>query len=472
MTVNAASGATATTVGCGTARPTVAAARPILVAAILLAGDLLILQLGVLFGTLVRAHLIVWFPIGIGTEVFLGANAALIVLPIGYWLANLYPGYGQTGVERLRSRVMVTVLLFATLLLYDHLAQSGQWSRGILVTAALFALIAIPIWDSLARHILIRHRLWGMPVAIWGQPERRETVVRSLIDHPTIGWNPAYEGDWPDASVAALPGISLAILVSPADGAAMPPVTDRLPYARVVLVPAVDDIPSLWVSVRDMGTHLGLEMRRNLLLPGNRMMKRGLDLIIASVAMIVSAPVILLAALSIKIASPGPAFYVQRRFGQNGVPFSMIKLRTMVVDADTRLQALFASFPQAADEWRNSMKLRHDPRIVPVVGPFLRRFSIDELPQFWNVLRGDMSVVGPRPLPAYHLQALDPVLCDLRQQVHPGITGLSQISGRSSRSIEEQQRLDSYYVRNWSPWLDLHILARTVVEVLRGEGAW
>ncbi|MGE4218216.1 MAG: exopolysaccharide biosynthesis polyprenyl glycosylphosphotransferase [Alphaproteobacteria bacterium] len=447
--------------------------RPALVAAILLGGDVLVLQLGVLVGALVRAHLVTWFPIGIGAEVFLGANAVLVVLPIGYWLANLYPGYGQTGVERLRARVKVTALLFATLLLFDHLAQSGQWSRGILVTAALFSLVAIPIWDAAARHVLIRHRLWGMPVAVWGQPERRATVVRSLIDHPTIGWNPVFEGDWPDASAPPLPGVSLAILVSPANGtAAVPPVTDRLPYARVVLVPAVDEVQSLWVSVRDMGTHLGLEMRRNLLSTRNRMMKRCLDLAVAGVAGILCAPVVLAAGLAVKIASPGPMFFVQRRAGRNGVPFSMLKLRTMAVDADKRLEAAIAESPETAAEWRNSMKLRHDPRIVPVVGRFLRRFSIDELPQFWNVLRGDMSVVGPRPLPAYHVEALDPVLCDLRQQVYPGITGLSQISGRSSRSIEEQQRLDGYYVRNWSPWLDLHILACTVVEVLRGEGAW
>jgi lipopolysaccharide/colanic/teichoic acid biosynthesis glycosyltransferase len=118
------------------------------------------------------------------------------------------------------------------------------------------------------------------------------------------------------------------------------------------------------------------------------------------------------------------------------------------------------------------MKLREDPRIIPRIGHFLRRFSIDELPQLWNVLRGEMSLIGPRPLPDYHLAALDQAGTDLRRHVRPGMTGLSQVSGRSSRSLEEQQHLDGYYVRNWSLWLDLHILARTVLAVVRGRGAW
>lgn len=449
-----------------------AGSRAALVVAVLVAGDLLVLQAGVGIGALVRTYLTAWFPIGIGPSVFLGANAAVLFLPLGYWLAGLYPGYGQTGVERLRSRVTVTVLLFAALLLYDHLAQSGQWSRGILLTAALCALVAIPVWDGIARRLLIRRRLWGMPVAIWGPSERRAAVVRSLTEHPTIGWNPAFEGEWPESNALALPSVTLAILVAPVNGTPVPAMIDRLPYARVVLVPAVDEVQSLWVSVRDMGTHLGLEMRRNLLAPGNQLLKRALDLTLGGVALLVSGPVVAVAALLVKLVSPGPAFYVQRRFGRDGAPFDMLKLRTMVPDADARLETLLATSPAAAAEWRSSMKLRHDPRIIPVIGRFLRRFSIDELPQFWNVLRGEMSLVGPRPLPGYHLQAFRTTVCDLRQQVRPGLTGLSQISGRSTQSLEEQQRLDSYYVRNWSPWLDLHILARTVVEVLRGKGAW
>lgn len=448
------------------------AMRTLAVPAILIAGDLLVLQATIGVGLLVRIYLTAWFPIGIGREIYLGANVAVLLLPVGYWLAGLYPGYGQTGVERLRSRVIVTALLFLAIIAYDYLAQNGQWSRGILLVSAMCTLVAIPIWDGIARYLLIRQGLWGMPVAVWGLPERRAEVVRSLREHPEIGWNPAFEGEIPDPAAPPLPGVTLVILLAPTTGAAVPAVTDLLPYPRVVLVPAVDDVQCLWVSVRDMGTHLGLEMRRNLLAPSNRMLKRALDVAVAVPAMIVSTPIIALAGLLIVTLSPGPLLYRQRRAGRNGSSFEMIKLRTMVRNADDRLAEVLAASPDAADEWRRTMKLRGDPRIVPVIGRFLRRFSIDELPQFWNVLRGEMSVVGPRPLPTYHLEALGAEACGLRQQVRPGITGLSQISGRSTRSVEEQLRLDSYYVRNWSFWLDLHIFAKTLIQVLSGRGAW
>jgi len=118
------------------------------------------------------------------------------------------------------------------------------------------------------------------------------------------------------------------------------------------------------------------------------------------------------------------------------------------------------------------MKLRVDPRIIPGIGHFLRRWSIDELPQLWNVILGDMSISGPRPLPCYHLDALTKDTCKLRRKVRPGITGLSQISGRSSLLLEENSLLDTYYVRNWSLWLDLHIISRTIRAIVRGRGAY
>jgi len=448
------------------------AMRTLAVPGILIAGDILVLQAAIAVGLLVRIYLNAWFPIGIGREIYLGANIAVLLLPVGYWLAGLYPGYGRTGVERLRSRVIVTALLFLAIIAYDYLAQNGQWSRGILLVSATCTLVAIPIWDGIARHLLIRHGLWGMPVAVWGPPARRAEVVNSLREHPEIGWNPTFEGETPDPAAPPLPGVTLAILVAPAAGTPVPAVTDQLPYPRVVLVPAVDEVQCLWVSVRDMGTHLGLEMRRNLLAPSNRMIKHAIDIAIAVPAMIVSAPVVALAGLLVVLFSPGPLLYRQRRTGRNGNSFEMIKLRTMVPNADGRLAEVLAASPAAADEWRRTMKLRDDPRVVPIVGRILRRFSIDELPQFWNVLRGEMSLVGPRPLPPYHLEALGAEACGLRQQVRPGITGLSQISGRSTRSVEEQLRLDSYYVRNWSFWLDLHIFAKTLIQVLGGKGAW
>lgn len=450
----------------------VAAPRPLFVAFLLLLLDTLLVQVAVVVATLVRLALAHWVPIGIGLETWGPLALATLVLPAGYFLAGLYPGYGRTGVERLRTRVLVTGFGFGGLILFDYLAQNGQWSRGILLITAAIVMVAMPLWDALVRHWLMRTRWWGEPAVIWGPADRRRHVIATLDLQRDLGWMPVAEGEFPVPDMPALPGIALAILVLDRH-AALPPLTvEALPYRRVVLVPDMGNVQSLWVAVRDLDTHLGLEMQRNLLVPGNRILKRCLDLALAIAAAALAVPIVFAAALAIKIMSPGPAFFAQTREGHRGVPFRMWKLRTMVPDADRRLEALFAASPAHRAEWERNMKLRDDPRIVPRIGQFLRRFSVDELPQLWNVLRGEMSLIGPRPLPDYHLAALDRYGTDLRRHVRPGMTGLSQVSGRSSCSLEEQQHLDGYYVRNWSLWLDLHILARTVLAVVRGRGAW
>ncbi|HEY0835744.1 MAG TPA: sugar transferase [Azospirillum sp.] len=437
---------------------------------VLMVGDMLLIGAAISLATLLRGLLTDWFPIGIDARVFLGLHILVVLLPLGFAMAGLYPGYGRTDVERLRLRVTATAVCFGALLIFDYLAQNGQWSRGITLASAVLTLLVLPVWDGVARSVMVRRGLWGTPVVVLGPSERRGAVVQSLTSHAELGWIPVVEGPLPRPGEPMVPGATVAIVVLPLSGPAVLP--DDLPYRRVVLVPAVDDVQSSWVAVRDMGMYVGLEMQRNLLIPFNRKVKRLLDLALATTGLVFALPVIALFALLVKIVSPGPAFFIQAREGCGGRSFRMWKLRTMVPDADQHLDVLLSTSAEANREWSQHMKLRTDPRVIPAIGRLMRRFSIDELPQLWNVIRGDMSVVGPRPLPDYHLAALDPTVYALRRRVRPGITGLWQVSGRSSRPLDEQQRLDAYYVRNWSLWLDLHILARTVVEVLKGKGAW
>ena len=180
--------------------------------------------------------------------------------------------------------------------------------------------------------------------------------------------------------------------------------------------------------------------------------------------------VVLLLGVLVRLESPGPIFYGHRRVGRAYSTFLTWKIRTMQVNGDELLKNAFAEDGALRREWLRDRKLRHDPRITRV-GRFLRKTSLDELPQVWNVLRGEMSLVGPRPIVEEEVAAYG-LNFSLYCRVTPGLTGLWQVSGRSEVSLCDRVRLDSYYVRNWSPWLDLHILARTLKVVFTGQGAY
>ncbi|MEL6613389.1 MAG: sugar transferase, partial [Bacteroidota bacterium] len=205
--------------------------------------------------------------------------------------------------------------------------------------------------------------------------------------------------------------------------------------------------------------------------PAARIAKRGFDLAVSGGLALFWGPVVGLLALAIWLEDRQSPFYAQERIGLDDEPFHAWKLRTMVTDAEAVLERALAEDPALREEWDTFFKLEKDPRITRV-GAFLRKTSLDELPQLYNVLRGDMSLVGPRPLPAYHHDELDARVRALRARVRPGITGLWQVSGRSDSGNAGMERWDPYYVRNWSPWLDAVILVRTVRVVLRGSGAY
>jgi lipopolysaccharide/colanic/teichoic acid biosynthesis glycosyltransferase len=186
----------------------------------------------------------------------------------------------------------------------------------------------------------------------------------------------------------------------------------------------------------------------------------------AGALVFVLSPLLLFAAVAVKLTSRGPALYRSRRPGIGGLPFECIKFRTMYQDADTRQAEL-----EDANEMAGALfKIRNDPRVTPI-GRFLRRWSIDELPQLFNVLRGDMSLVGPRPLPERDYERLEE-WHRKRYLVMPGMTGLWQVSGRSELDFDELVRLDFLYLERWSVFLDLSILLKTIPAVIRARGAW
>lgn len=198
--------------------------------------------------------------------------------------------------------------------------------------------------------------------------------------------------------------------------------------------------------------------------------KRLLDFTLSFIALIILSPLLIIIALLIKIDSPGPVFFVQNRIGLNGKLFKAYKFRTMVINAEKILLKWLEENPQIRDEYLINHKLKDDPRITRV-GKFLRKTSLDELPQLFNVLKGDMSLVGPRP---YLVRELDEIrhYAKFLWRVPPGITGLWQISGRSEVDFEGRLKMDMQYISNWNIWLDLNILFKTIPAVLKKDGAY
>ncbi len=201
-----------------------------------------------------------------------------------------------------------------------------------------------------------------------------------------------------------------------------------------------------------------------------RVIKRLADLLLAALVMPVFLPVLLILAVLVKITSPGPVFFSHRRICKNGAFFSMWKFRTMCVNSSEVLERYLASHPEARAEWNQTHKLQNDPRVTKI-GNVMRRWSLDELPQIWNVMTGRMSLVGPRPIVAAEVEKYAECFhCYTR--VKPGVTGLWQVSGRSKLSYEARVRLDCDYVTQWSLMRDLKILVLTVKSVVNQEGAY
>jgi Undecaprenyl-phosphate galactose phosphotransferase WbaP len=197
--------------------------------------------------------------------------------------------------------------------------------------------------------------------------------------------------------------------------------------------------------------------------------KRALDIAVASLALLFVAPLLLIIALLVRLQDGKAAIFSHTRYGQNGRTFKCLKIRSMVPDAAERLQELLERDPDAKREWELTQKLTHDPRITPL-GQFIRATSIDELPQLINVLKGDMSLVGPRPISLSERSKYGENFADYCS-VRPGITGLWQVSGRSNVSYPERVRMDTAYALNRSFWGDIVIMLKTIPAVLKSDGA-
>ena len=411
---------------------------------------------------------------------------------LAYAVAGLYPGVVISPVDEMRRTSLANTLLYLALSAAIFLFREGElYSRGIFLMAWGLTLVFVPLGRVIVRRLFAHCRWWGYPVVVLGAGRTGEMVIRTLKRQPSLGLKPvAVLDDDPRkhgalAGVPVIGGIPMAPMLiqrlqAPYAIVAMPGVPrakliailERYgrTFPHMLIIPDLFGFASLWVAARDLGGILGLEVRQQLLLPGPRLIKACLDYSFAILFGLISLPIIGLIALIIRLDSRGPIFYGQTRLGQGGKYFRAWKFRSMAPNADKILAHYLKQHPELRQDWEKDQKLKYDPRITRV-GRFLRRTSLDELPQLWNVLRGEMSLVGPRPIVDEEVWRYADKF-ELYTKVLPGITGLWQVSGRNNISYPERVNLDAYYVRNWSVWLDIYILIRTVWVVALGDGAY
>jgi Undecaprenyl-phosphate galactose phosphotransferase WbaP len=332
---------------------------------------------------------------------------------------------------------------------------------------------------------------WGYPAVIFGADADGQMLVRALQREPELGLKPiAIIDDDPD-KMGYLEGIpvlrgshieSHAILSSSHVYAVVSMSTSLQPslvslverygprFSHVLVVPKLASLSALWVSPKRVGGLIGLEVRQQVLAYRKFVAKRVLDVCLTLIVGIFALPLVLLLALLVCIESRGSAFYGHSRIGRGNRSFRAWKLRSMVQNSDQVLSQCLENNPAMREEWLQTQKLKADPRITRI-GSFLRRTSLDELPQLWNVVKGEMSLVGPRPIVPAEVARYGEHF-ELYTRVLGGVTGLWQVSGRNNTTYEERVSLDVFYARNWSVWLDLCILFRTIGTVLFRKGAY
>ena len=415
----------------------------------------------------------------------------LLIIP-AWWAASLLlrvtPGWGEASTEQLRRKVVLLTGIYGLVLAAMFIGRSPS-PRIAVLFSYLLSLLLVPFFRLLGKSWLIRRRRWGLPAVVYGNSRSAEVAIRAMRDEPGLGYtvigvfdDEASPGDevggvrvlgrlvdhTPAAVVAvwAIPGSAPAGVVSRM-------LTGPLAhYRRVVLLPDILEIPSLWVRPQDFLGVLGLEVTNNLLNPLARAFKMTFELTLTLLTLPLWLSLVILISLLIWLENPhAPILLAQLRMGRQGRPFRLIKFRSMVPDAERVLRECLLQDAVLRAEWEANHKLKHDPRVTRL-GHWLRVASLDELPQLFNVLAGQMTLVGPRPLPEYHQAGLSETTRQLREQVRPGITGLWQVSGRAASGNAGLERWDAYYVRNWSLWLDIVILFRTLKEVLSGRGAY
>ena len=407
----------------------------------------------------------------------------LLLSPLLGATLGLYRSISQPPHREMKAIFFFVTLVYAIILLVLFLSKTGDlYSRLVIFGGWGVTLLALPLLRALCIRLFSRLSWWSSPLLILGNDKAAKRLWHYLRRHHQHGLRPVAMLDLPanashmDTVLAAAAerwpsGIAL-LAVGAGAGQAVDYVSEASRhFAKVIVAPDLtSSFRRFWLTPCELSGLTVFLLTQNLHDWRRLAVKRTIDILFCILLAPLILPLGLALALLIRLDSNGPALYSQVRLGRQGRPIQVYKFRTMVADADARLKECLNKDPALKEEWERDHKLKNDPRITRM-GRFLRKTSLDELPQLLNVAFGDMSVVGPRPIVADEAEKYGAVFEEYCR-VRPGITGLWQISGRNNTTYAERVALDRYYINNWSVWMDIWILAKTVPVTLTGYGAY
>lgn len=417
--------------------------------------------------------------------VYLPAFAAV------FFAARLYPGIMMQPAEEVRKFSLGSFFCFTGIALSIAVETDDRAALCVaLLLAVPFATALLPLLREAVRMVCCSCSWWGVPVVIYSRNENKYAIAERLLHTPSLAYRPAaiinteardyeeYQGIpvFPPSQeiedcIHACKITTAIVMELPEGNTAHTPLDSLLSeYRYIITIPYYQHLKFTSLSVRSFGDVFGFAASNRLTRPINLWIKRGIDigllLFFSPVALLLTGII----AISVKCTSKGPVFYGHKRIGKNNKSITVWKFRSMVVNADEKLQELLKTNPKIKHEWEGFQKIKDDPRITPV-GAFLRKTSLDELPQLFNILCGQMSFVGPRPVTEAERGKYGDAF-DYIFSVTPGLSGMWQVSGRSSQEYTDRVLLDTFYIQNWSIWLDIWIILRTCVVVFTRKGAY
>lgn len=411
-----------------------------------------------------------------------------------YMATKLYPGIGLNPALEIKYTVKLTAISF--LIVFSLMMfQMPQWNleKLALVGITFLSVVSILGFRWMIRILAVQGGVWGEPVVIVAGKEKIENVIDYFAGRKRFGLIPVLGVSETTRSLPSqqLNVLNLEAFLSLSDGyfkqkdihtviistQLMAELADKRlhqnflrKFKRLIFISDMDWLEGASISYHDFEGVLGMEAQQNFLTPFSGFLKRAMDIFFSIFLGLLSLPFLIIISIMISLDSKGPIFYPQERIGRGGRRITIYKFRSMKVDADEEFSQYLKQNKNAFEEWQKKQKLTLDPRITRV-GAWIRKLSIDEMPQLFNIFIGDMSFVGPRPILPEQEELYGDDL-DVYHSVRPGLTGFWQVSGRNKTSFQQRAVYDVYYVRNWSIWLDIYILLRTVWVVLSRDGAY